>query len=225
VATSAPSGPRPTVLKPGAARDRLVYWAVWALLALPLPITLVHGLTGPVSRREDMIRDLGLWAIRILILGFCITPAARLLRRPRLLRYRRTVGLFGFVYAAVHGPYYFVYGRLWELPLRLWERRLYFVLGIAALALLIPLAVTSTDGMIRRMGPLAWRRLHQSVYAAMVLASVHALWQNSIDHTQPAIYMAVIAGLLIVRLPPVMRGLMNRRRPTRSPLPIGERAG
>ena len=159
-----------------------------------------------------MIRDLGLWGIRILILGFCITPAARLLRRPRLLRYRRTLGLFGFAYAAVHGPYYAFYGRLWELPLRLWERRPYFAIGIAALVLLTPLAVTSTDAMIRRLGPAGWRRLHQSVYAAMVLTSVHALWQNSIDHTQPAIYMAIIAGLLVVRLPPVMRALTGRTR-------------
>jgi sulfoxide reductase heme-binding subunit YedZ len=198
--------------QPGAARDRLIYWTVWALLALPLPITLFHGLTGPVRLREDMIRDLGLWGIRILILGFCITPAARLLRRPALMRYRRTVGLFGFAYAAVHGPYYVVYGRLWELPLNLWERRLYFVIGIVSLLMLTPLAITSTDGMIRRLGPLGWRRLHQSVYAAMILVSIHALWQASIDHTQPAIYMALIAALLILRLPPVMRALSGRRR-------------
>ncbi|MDB5458368.1 MAG: protein-methionine-sulfoxide reductase heme-binding subunit MsrQ [Caulobacteraceae bacterium] len=197
---------------PRAARDRLIYWTMWVVLALPLPITLFYGLTGPVRLREDMIRDLGLWGVRILILGLCITPAARLLRRPALLRYRRTVGLFGFAYAAVHGPYYFVYGRLWELPLELWARRLYFVIGIVSLLLLTPLAITSTDGMIRRLGPLRWRRLHQSTYAAMVLVGVHALWQASIDHTQPAIYMALIAALLIVRLPPVMRALTGRRR-------------
>jgi sulfoxide reductase heme-binding subunit YedZ len=200
-----------SVVKPGVARDRLVYWTVWVLLALPLPITLIWGFTGPVARREDMIRDLGLWGIRILILSFAITPAARILRRPGLMMYRRTVGLFGFVYAAIHGPYYAYYGRLWELPLRIWERRLYFVLGIAALILLIPLAVTSTNGMIRRLGPVGWRRLHQSVYVAMVLVSIHAIWQSSIDHTQPAIYMALIVGLLIVRIPPVMRALTRRR--------------
>ncbi len=207
------TSPQPSILKPGAARDRLVYRIVWVLLALPLPIILIHGLTGPVRLREDMIRDLGLWGVRILIAGLCITPAARLLRRPGLLRYRRTVGLFGFVYAAVHGPYYAVYGRLWELPLEVWERRLYFLFGIAGLILLTPLAITSTDGMIRRLGPIGWRRLHQTVYAAMILISIHALWQASIDHTQPAIYMALIAGLLIVRLPPVMRALMSHRRP------------
>lgn len=194
----------------GQSRERLIYWTVWGLLALPLPIVLYQGFSGPVRLREDMIRDLGLWGIRILILGFCITPAARIFRKPTLLRYRRTVGMFGFVYAAVHGPYYMLYGRLWELPWALWIKRPYFFLGIAGLVLLTPLAMTSTNGVIRRMGPAAWRRLHQTLYAAMILIAVHALWQSSIDHTQPAIYMALIALLLIVRLPPVMRVLAGR---------------
>lgn len=194
----------------GLSRERLIYWTVWGLLALPLPIVLYQGFSGPVRLREDMIRDLGLWGIRILILGFCITPAARIFRKQALLRYRRTVGMFGFVYAAVHGPYYVLYGRLWELPWALWVKRPYFFLGIAGLILLTPLAMTSTNGMIRRLGPVGWRRLHQTLYAAMILISVHALWQASIDHTQPAIYMALIAMLLIVRLPPVMRVLAGR---------------
>ena len=195
------------------SKERLIYWTVWVLLALPLPIVLYQGFTGPVRLREDMIRDLGLWGIRILILGLCITPAARILRIPALLRYRRTVGLFGFVYAAVHGPYYALYGRLWELPWALWLKRPYFFLGIAGLILMTPLAVTSTDAMIRRLGPVGWRRLHRTVYAAMVLVAAHALWQNSIDHTQPAVYAAVIAALLLVRLPPVMRILAGRGKP------------
>ena len=194
----------------GLSRERLIYWTVWGLLALPLPIVLYQGFSGPGRLREDMIRDLGLWGIRILILGFCITPAARIFRKQALLRYRRTVGMFGFVYAAVHGPYYVLYGRLWELPWALWVKRPYFFLGIAGLILLTPLAMTSTNGMIRRLGPVGWRRLHQTLYAAMILISVHALWQASIDHTQPAIYMALIAMLLIVRLPPVMRVLAGR---------------
>jgi sulfoxide reductase heme-binding subunit YedZ len=198
---------------PAQRRRRLVYWTVWALLALPLPIVLYIGFAGPVIERENMIRDLGLWGIRILILGLAVTPAARLLRRPSLLRYRRTLGLFGFVYAAIHGPYYVYYGRLWELPFKRWVQRPYFAIGIAALILLTPLAITSTDAMMRRLGPDGWRRLHRTVYAAMILVSIHALWQRSIDHTQPALYMALIAALLVVRLPPAMRALMAWTRP------------
>lgn len=204
---------RLSILRPGPERRRLVYGIVWALLALPLPITLYAGFTGPVINREDMIRDLGLWGIRILIAGFALRPLALILRQPVLLSYRRTLGLFGFVYAAVHGPYYVYYGRLWELPFNRWVKRPYFAVGIAALILLIPLAITSTDGMIRRLGPAGWRRLHRTVYAALILTSIHAIWQNSIDHTQPAIYMAAIALLLLVRLPIVTRALRRRNGP------------
>ena len=194
-------------------RRRLVYGAVWTLLALPLPITLYIGFKGNFMAREDMIRALGQWGIRILILGLAVTPIARLLRWPGLLRYRRTLGLFGFVYAAIHGPYYALYGRLWELPLKRWEQRPYFALGIAALILLAPLAVTSTNVMIRRMGPDAWRRLHRTVYPAMILVGLHAIWQTSIDHTEPALYVALIAALLTIRLPAVMRVLQGWIRP------------
>jgi sulfoxide reductase heme-binding subunit YedZ len=200
----------PSILRPGTLRDRTVYWTVWVLLAVPLPVTLWIGLTGGMRERDGMVRHLGIWTVRILIAGFALSPAARLLRQPVLHRYKRTVGLFGFAYAAVHGLFYVVYGRVWEFTPRIWERRLYIPIGIAALLLLVPLAVTSTDGMVRRMGPQAWRRLHRTTYGTMALIGVHGLWQNSIDHTQPAIYLALIALLLLVRVPPVMRALMRR---------------
>jgi sulfoxide reductase heme-binding subunit YedZ len=199
----------PTVLKTGKVRDRIVYGVVWLALALPIPWNLWVGLTGNMRQRDGLVKDEGLWAIRILMLGLAITPVARLLRWPALMRYKRTIGLFGFTYAAVHGIFYVFYGRVWEFPLRVWERRLYIPLGILALLLMIPLAVTSTDGMLRRMGPQAWRRLHQSFYAVMVMAAAHGLWQSNIDYLQPSIYLGVIVVLLAVRVPPVMRALMK----------------
>ncbi len=120
----------------------------------------------------------------------------------------------------MHGIFYLFYGRVWEFPLRIWQRRLYIPLGILALALMIPLAVTSTDSMLRRMGPQAWRRLHQTFYAVMLMGAVHGLWQNNIDYLQPSIYLAIIAVLLVVRIPPVMRALMKLgpgRRRVRAP--------
>ena len=197
-------------------RRRLIYCAVWALLALPLPISLWLGFTGNVLEREDMVRGLGLWGVRILIAGLALTPLARLLRRPILLRYRRTFGMWGFTYAALHGPYFFYFGRLWEMPPAQWAQRPYFALGIASLILLVPLAITSTDAMIRRLGPAGWRRLHRSVYPAMILISLHGIWQRSIDHRQPAIYVALVGLLLVIRLPPVMRALMARTQPRAS---------
>jgi sulfoxide reductase heme-binding subunit YedZ len=209
------------VLRPSTASGRLIYVVVWLALAVPLPIILYTGLTGGMRGRDAMTERLGLWALRILIAGFALSPLARLLRRPVLHRYKRTVGLFGFTYAACHGVYYFFYGRVWEFTAAIWQRRLYISLGIAALALMVPLAVTSTDGMMRWMGPRAWRRLHTTFYGTVLVMAVHALWQNNIDYVQPGIYLALIVLLLIVRLPPVMQASMRltaRRRAVPGPM-------
>jgi sulfoxide reductase heme-binding subunit YedZ len=213
--SKAPSFPRP-------ARERLLYWAVWLALAAPLPFLLWTGFFGSMHQRDDLVRREGLWAIRILIGGFALSPLSRLLRAPILHRYKRTVGLFGFTYAAAHGIFYILYGRVWEFPLRIWQRRLYIPLGILCLLLLIPLAVTSTNGLMRQMGPRAWRRLHAVVYPLMLMIAVHALWQSNIDYTQPQIYLAVIVLLLAVRLPPVMNRLLKltRRRQAKSAAPV-----
>jgi sulfoxide reductase heme-binding subunit YedZ len=193
----------------------MVYGAVWLALAAPLPFLLWTGVHGGMRQRDALVRTEGLWAIRILIAGFALSPLARLARAPGLRRYMRTVGLFGFTYAAAHGVYYFLYGRVWEFPARIWRRRLYIPLGILCLLLLTALAVSSADGLRRRMGPGAWRRLHAVLYPLMLMIGVHAIWQSNIDYAQPAIYLGVIAGLLIVRLPPVMGALMRLTAPRR----------
>jgi sulfoxide reductase heme-binding subunit YedZ len=206
----------PSFLRSARGRERLLYWVVWLALAAPLPFLLWTGVSGSMRQRDELVRQEGLWAIRILIAGFALAPLARLLRAPILQRYKRTVGLFGFTYAACHGVFYFLYGRVWQFPLRVWERRLYIPLGILCLLLLLPLALTSTNGLMRRMGPRAWRRLHALIYPLMLMIAVHALWQSNIDYTQPQIYLAIIALLLAVRLPPVMNGLLRLTAKRRS---------
>jgi sulfoxide reductase heme-binding subunit YedZ len=212
----------PSFLRSARGRERLLYWAVWLALAAPLPFLLWTGFFGSMRQRDGLVRQEGLWAIRILIAGFALAPMGRLLRAPILQRYKRTVGLFGFTYAACHGIFYFLYGRVWEFPLRIWERRLYIPLGILCLLLLTPLALTSTNGLMRRMGPRAWRRLHAVIYPLMLMIAVHALWQSNIDYTQPQIYLTIIAVLLAVRTRPVMNLLLKltHRRPARSEAPV-----
>src|SRR3569833_2501762 len=211
----------PTFLRPGPTRARLIYWLIWLAMASLLPFLLWTGLFGSMRQRDALVREEGLWAVRLLIAGFALSPLARLLRAPVLHRYKRTVGLFGFTYAACHGIFYILYGRVWEFPLRIWQRRLYIPLGILSLVLLVPLAITSTYGLMRKMGPRAWRRLHALVYPLMLMVAVHALWQSNIDYTQPQIYLGIIVLLLLLRLPPVMNGLLKlrRRRPAKSTAP------
>ena len=206
----------PSILRSAPARGRLVYWAVWLALAAPLPFLLSTGLFGSMRQRDALVQQEGVWAIRILIAGFALSPLARLLRAPILARYKRTAGLFGYTYAAAHGIFYVLYGRVWEFPLRIWQRRLYIPLGILCLVLLTALAVTSIDGLMRRMGPRAWRRLHAAIYPLMLMIAVHALWQTNIDYAQPRIYLAIVAILLAVRLPPVMNGLLRLTAKRRS---------
>lgn len=199
----------PSLLKAGLSRAQLIYWAVWLALALPLPFLLWTGVFGNMRERDQLVPQEGLWAIRILIAGFALSPLARLLRLPVLARYKRTVGLFGFAYAACHGVYYFLYGRVWQFPPRIWLTRLYIPLGILCLVLLLPLAVTSTNGLMRAMGPRSWRTLHAAVYPVMLMICIHALWQSNIDYAQPLIYLGLVVLLLVVRLPPVMNGLLK----------------
>jgi sulfoxide reductase heme-binding subunit YedZ len=190
-------------------RERLVYGAVWLALAIPLPLLIWTGLTGSMRARDALVKTEGLWGIRILLLALALNPLARLLRRPILLRYKRTIGLFGFAYASAHGVFYLLYGRVWEFPLSVWQRRWYISLGIAALILMMPLAITSTDRMMRAMGPSAWRRLHATFYAVMLIGAVHGLWQNNIDYLQPSLYLAAVVLLLIARIRPVMNALVR----------------
>jgi len=186
--------------------SRMLYWTgygcAWTLMALPLLWDLWRGSHGAFFLRETANVDMGRWAWRFLLLALAIRPAAQLLRRPLLLRYRRMVGLFAFAYAVAHSLDYLIYARAWAIPFFIWIHRLYLWVGIAATLMLIPLAVTSLDAVRRRMGPVAWRWLHRSLYAVGLLVMVHALWEDLSDYTQSIVCSVALVLLLAVRLPP-----------------------
>lgn len=159
---------------------------------------------------ETIVRFLGEWAIRILLLTLAVSPAARLLRRPRLVRYRRTCGLAAFSYVVAHFAGYLVLlaGLDAETFLADFGERPYITMGLAALVLLVPLAVTSTRGWQRRLAR-NWRRLHRLVYAIGVLACIHVLWLSKGDYMDAALYGGVLALLLGER---AGRYTMSRRQ-------------
>ncbi|MBJ6977939.1 protein-methionine-sulfoxide reductase heme-binding subunit MsrQ [Luteimonas sp. MC1895] len=169
----------------------------------------------PVAAIEH---ELGLWALRLLLVTLAISPLRQWLGRPELLRFRRLLGLWAFAYASLHFSAWLV------LDLRGWwsqvfveiAERPYITVGFAAWLLLLPLAVTSTRGWMRRLGR-NWGRLHRLVYAIAVLAVLHFWWVVKSDVREPLLYAAILAVLLGWRL------LRRRSRTTRPVVPASAR--
>jgi methionine sulfoxide reductase heme-binding subunit len=148
----------------------------------------------PVAEIEHR---LGLWALRLLMLTLAITPLRQLTAKPVLLRFRRMLGLYAFAYACLHLSAYLVLDLrgYWTQIFEEIAKRPYITVGFAAWLLLLPLAITSTQGWIRRLGR-NWGRLHKLVYAAGVLAVLHFWWLVKSDIREPALYAAILATLL-----------------------------
>ena len=152
----------------------------------------------PVAEIEHR---LGLWALRLLMATLAITPLRQLTGQPVLVRFRRMLGLYAFFYACVHFSAYLVLDLrgYWTQIFEEIAKRPYITVGFAAWLLLLPLAITSTTGWIRRLGR-NWARLHKLVYAAGVLAVLHFWWLVKSDIREPALYAAILTVLLGWRL-------------------------
>ena len=144
----------------------------------------------------------GLWTLRFLAITLAVTPARQLLGVGALAKYRRMLGLFAFFYAVIH-----VFTWSWadmDFDLGFMGREIakhrYILIGMLTFVLLIPLAVTSTKGWIKRMGGRRWNRLHQLVYVAAVTGTVHYLWAVKKDTFFPLVYLLVFIVLLGYRL-------------------------
>ena len=132
-------------------------------------------------------RDLGLWALKFLVLGLAITPLRRL-TGINLLRYRRAVGLLAFIYASLHLTTYLVLDQHLDFA-AIWAdivKRPYITIGMAAFLVLIPLAVTSNNAMVRRLGGPAWQKLHRWVYLAAAAGVVHYILVAKVWEKQSA---------------------------------------
>jgi len=164
----------------------------------------------PVAAIEH---GLGLWALRLLLITLAVTPLRQLLGQPVLLRFRRLLGLHAFAYASLHFAAYLVLDlRGWwtQILMEIVERP-YITVGFAAWLLLVPLALTSTRGWMRRLGR-NWGRLHRLVYAVATLAVLHFWWVVKSDFREPLLYAAILAVLLGWRLAR-RRGAPRPRQP------------
>ncbi|MBX3693172.1 protein-methionine-sulfoxide reductase heme-binding subunit MsrQ [Dokdonella sp.] len=176
-----------------------------ALLPLALLVLATHSGTlgpDPVATLEH---ETGLWALRFLLATLAITPLRRATGWHWLLRYRRMLGLFTFFYASLHLVIYLVVdlGGFWAQVFGEIAKKPFITVGFLAWLLMIPLALTSTKAMMRRLGR-RWAVLHRLVYAIGALAVLHFLWQvkwgETIAAPEPVIYATVFAALMLARL-------------------------
>ncbi|HWT09137.1 MAG TPA: ferric reductase-like transmembrane domain-containing protein [Roseomonas sp.] len=152
-----------------------------------------QGALGP-KPWQAATRDIGSWAIRLLLLSLAVTPARQILRQPRIAELRRMIGVACFAYAVLHlGLYAGDLAWDWAKVAGEIARRIYLTIGFGALLGLAALAATSTDGMLKRMGGRAWRRLHWCIHPIAVLALVHFTLQSKADVTEPML----MAGLYV----------------------------
>lgn len=174
--------------------------AVFILSLTPLGWLVWQGLFGylGVNPIETVNRFLGDWALRFLLIALAVTPLRRITGWAPLARLRRMLGLFAFFYVCLHLSSYLGLDLFfdWQSLIKDVVKRRYITLGMIAFALLIPLAATSTDGMIRRLGGKRWRRLHLLVFPVAALAVTHYWMMVKADIRQPALYGAVLAVLL-----------------------------
>lgn len=150
---------------------------------------------------EDLSHRTGAWTLRFLLIVLSVTPLRHVLNWPGIVRYRRMLGLFAFFYASLHFLIYFVLDLSLALSFVIEDitERPYLTVGFTAFVLLIPLAITSTNKMMRRMGK-HWKRLHQSVYLIAILGVLHYIWLVKADLRDPIIYAVLLGVLLLFRV-------------------------
>jgi methionine sulfoxide reductase heme-binding subunit len=200
--------------------------AIHALCLAPLAwvvADVVRDTLGPDPVAQITHRT-GIWAFRLLLVTLAVTPLRRATGRAELVKLRRMLGLWAFAYASLHFATYLVLdlGGYWPQIFEDLVDRPYITVGFLAWLLLVPLAATSTRGMMRRLGR-NWLRLHRVVYAIGVLVALHFIWLvksgEEIARREPLVYAGLLALLLLARLLPALAARLRTR-----PVPSAPRA-
>lgn len=185
---------------------RRVKLLLWPLCLAPLIYLVLGafeawGLDLGANPVEKLLHELGKWGLKFLLLTLAITPLRYWTGWNWLVQYRRLLGLFAFFYLVLHFGVYIVLDRYLDFSGLLEDiaERPYITLGMTGLLLLIPLAVTSTRGWMRRLGG-RWKKLHRLVYASAILGVWHFYWQVKLDTLEATIYAVILAVLLLTRV-------------------------
>ena len=194
-------------MKPGSKSFfRVVKPVVFLICLLPLAVLLARAFSvadmglgaNPI---EELLHELGRWGLKFLLLTLTVTPMRRWTGWNWLIGFRRMLGLFSFFYIVLHFTVYAVLDQGLDFSAIIEDvlKRPYITLGMAGLLMLIPLAVTSTRGMMRRLGK-RWQKLHRLVYVIAIAGVWHFYWQVKLDTLDATLYALVLAALLGTRV-------------------------
>jgi sulfoxide reductase heme-binding subunit YedZ len=174
------------------------------LCLTPLCLTVWRALHDGLGANpiEYITHFTGDWTLRFLLATLCITPLRQLAGRPGLIRYRRMLGLFAFFYGVLHFLTYLWLDKFfdWHEMVKDVAKRPFITAGFTAFVLLVPLAVTSTAGWIRRLGGRHWQMLHRLVYVSASAGAIHYYWLVKSDVRKPVLYGSIIGMLLLYRV-------------------------
>jgi sulfoxide reductase heme-binding subunit YedZ len=188
-------------------RDRAGDFSVFKTLALVLlclpgllvAIAYARGTLGP-RPLDEAIHETGRWAIRLLLLSLAVTPFRQALRWPDLMTLRRMIGIASFGYVVFHFAL-FCADKVFDLRVIATEivLRIYLAIGMVTVLIMLALAATSTDAMLRRLGGRRWRALHRSLYVAAILAIVHQVMQSKVNVDEPTMLAGFFGWLMLYR--------------------------
>lgn len=192
---------------------RLLKPALFFLLLLPLALLVQRGFADTLGANpvETITHQTGLWALRLLLFTLAITPLCRVTGINDFVRLRRMIGLYSFLYALLHFATYAVLDHGLDIGAIFADvvKRPYVTLGFSAFLLLIPLAATSHNRIIRLLGGRRWKRLHRLVYLCGLGGVLHYLWLVKADTLSPLLYLALFLGLMLFRLPARIRSKVS----------------
>jgi len=178
--------------------------AVFALCLVPTGLLAWKALHNDLGANpiEFITHATGDWTLRFLIITLAITPLRKLLRLPDLIRFRRMFGLFAFFYGCLHFTTYIWLDKFFDVSemLKDVEKRKFITVGFTAFILMIPLALTSTAGWIRRLGGRRWQMIHRAIYISAIAGVIHYYWLVKSDVRKPLFYGALVFLLLAWRV-------------------------
>ena len=183
---------------------RWIKFAVFAACLTPLGMLAWEAYTQNLGANpiEKITHSTGDWTLRFLLITLSITPARKLLGVSNLIKFRRMLGLYAFFYGSLHFLTYVWLDKFFNLHEMIAdiEKRKFITIGLTAFTLLIPLAITSTTGWIRRLGGKRWQMLHRLIYISAICGVIHYLWLVKADIRKPLEYGAILAVLLSYRV-------------------------